>query len=603
MSAGYIEYGIDIPYTITALNAVGPTTDTTIRPNSALPWPDARSTGAPDYDTINKDNDANVIYLDPENGNDGDTGFTLPLGKLTLAGAEAAVTATRHTIHIEGTSTSATTLNETLSGSTNLDANLRNIQVASGQICILTINSGNYALAAANNFTVHGLEIVNTSDDQRIFAFAGAVTHNYEWCRFDSKGASAESSATQPFNISDTVIIIRGTSSSSSISQMNFSTQTLTVSNSIFAGTGIINNALAIGDAVATVTIDLTHCTFVGVSTPVQAGASLTTLTTTNNHSHIVHRCATVFKNLSSTSLSSIITNSLINAGVDGIADTTSTTNVKKQNPLFLDQADFDFRLAHIGRTVEGVNYPVSSPAIGLGLSDAGAWDHTYVAGAETLSTFTFADELGLESLKLIGERTNYQKFQDIQGRFFNTHDGVTYRVEITLANKYWTGNPWSYELLEICRQTGVMRFYPNDYLTTTASVVTLNDETEIDLTGLTRNLSVNQVKKWVAKISWTNIGSLIGWYEIGINAATRLSELVHVRGDIGFSLVGATDHSVTIDYLPVLLDMSSVELISEYYSDDTTNDTFKPWHPDQTADHVSEFHIRKFILRQTEVI
>jgi hypothetical protein len=78
---------------------------------------------------------------------------------------------------------------------------------------------------------------------------------------------------------------------------------------------------------------------------------------------------------------------------------------------------------------------------------------------------------------------------------------------------------------------------------------------------------------------------------------------MTHVRGDSDFSDAGATAHSVQVLYLPVLLDMSSVELISEYYSDDDTNDTFKPWYQDDAADHISEFHSRKLILEQTEAI
>jgi hypothetical protein len=599
MGAGSIEYNIDTPYTITATNAVGPTTDTTIRPNSDLPWPDARSTGTPDYDTINKDNDANTIYLDPENGDDANGGTDLSSdAKLTFASALAAVTATRHTIHIEGTSTSATTLAETLSGETAMTTNLDNIQVASGQTCVFTMTGGNYAWANPTPGIIHGLEVVQTGENDAPFESG----NQYEYCKLDvPQHLIVMATGSMVFN--NSIGIVR--SGSTGAEPISTQAKNVTITESVIYGLGSATTMADIGQASQVLTIDIQHFVAIGFTNVFNVINAVTSITTTANDSHIIHNCGTIWLDSSGNSVSTTITNSLLNVASGGAADITDSTNVRDQNPLFLDQDNFDFRLAHIGRTVDGVNYPVTSPAVGIGLSDAGAWLHTYSAGSETESTFTFLDDIGFDSVKLIGERSNYQKFQDIQGRYFNTHDGVNYRVELELSRRYYTGNSWSYELLEICRQTGAMRFYPADYLPsgTSGTVVTVNDDTEIDITGLTRGLDTNQLVGWIISIKWTGTGAGTGWWQVGSNTSSRLSDMVHVRGSTGWSAVGATVTSVANPYLPVLLDANSITLISEYYSDDDTNDTFKPWYQDGTDEHVSEFHTRKIILRQTEAI
>ena len=72
-----IEFDIVQPFDVTQNNTIGPTKDLNTRNNSDLPYPAARSNGTPDFDTINVDNDAATIYLDPDNGSDGNTGTDL----------------------------------------------------------------------------------------------------------------------------------------------------------------------------------------------------------------------------------------------------------------------------------------------------------------------------------------------------------------------------------------------------------------------------------------------------------------------------------------------------------------------------------------------
>lgn len=93
MSIGKIEYNIDQPWTVTQNNIIGPTKDVNFRPESALINPASN--------VITKDN-VDTIYLDPINGSNSNTGFTLELAVRTFDEAVSKITSSGRTyIHID----------------------------------------------------------------------------------------------------------------------------------------------------------------------------------------------------------------------------------------------------------------------------------------------------------------------------------------------------------------------------------------------------------------------------------------------------------------------------------------------------------------------
>ncbi len=95
-----------------------------------------------------------------------------------------------------------------------------------------------------------------------------------------------------------------------------------------------------------------------------------------------------------------------------------------------------------------------------LGQSDAGAWDYTYVQGAETVNTFTLESGDGY-SLAAPIERDNYQKFKDILGGARDTWDAVSWVVDFKFAGKYFFRGDQAYQFLRLFRSRTVKRYYP----------------------------------------------------------------------------------------------------------------------------------------------
>lgn len=155
MALGFIEYAIMRNWIINQMNAVGPTGDTNIRPNSSLP--NTSSSGG---------SDANTIYLDPINGDDADSGFTDVLAKKTIINALTVMTGTRHTLHILSSGTDIEWTEETnISFSPAFDYE---IQVAEGKtaklLCtslILSSSGGALRTVELNGFRVVSTLAVN----------------------------------------------------------------------------------------------------------------------------------------------------------------------------------------------------------------------------------------------------------------------------------------------------------------------------------------------------------------------------------------------------------------------------------------------------------
>jgi hypothetical protein len=212
------EYDYQRNYTTTITRAVGPTT--LVGARGTLPQP------APD--------DTNAIWLAP-NGNDANPG-TQASPKLTLAGANAALTAGKPTIHIfrngfVGDLVFSQSLGNTLAAS-------RNIQAEEGEIGIIEYTTGG-SLGLNSNCKLNGLEIRNTESHSL------GVGNPY--------GALVETVTHSNITISNCKIITKTTGRAIFI--------TPTTANSLFEYTHFAGNgALIVANTTITVTIN--NCIF-----------------------------------------------------------------------------------------------------------------------------------------------------------------------------------------------------------------------------------------------------------------------------------------------------------------------------------------------------
>lgn len=646
MATAFVEHTIDKNWAVTQNNFVGPTTDTTTRPNSALPWSAARSTGAPDFDTINKDNDANTIYLDPDGGNDANTGTDLSSDAvLTWSVALGLITATRHVLHIE--STTATDSSLTVDFATtglNIGNDLDVIQVASGQTCTLSITGGGNYLAPALE-DINGLKIIGSSVEGNaplVFS-SGVTTGLMEWVRIESLTACLLTSQDNTYTTNNCIFISKEPSSGVG-NQITDGGTTYFIDDYVMSGKFTINESILVNSsgvsrhgilltsASGANQIDQQHVTFVNVDNVNHATAAITTLTTVQNRSNIYQGCGTLLKNDSSTSNVTAIVFSLINTRADGTADTSATTNVKNQDPIFRNPGLFDYRLAHVGVVAGTQNgrdifYPITSPAVGIGASstDAGAFDFTYTIGTESVEQFDFPACPDYDSVRLIPERLNYQGFNDIQGKFHNTWDDLNDRIEINFKGSAWLGGDFSSKFKLMFRAKGLKRYYPSgsDGVVDgnfAPKISTVPDGSTIVIvpTHIPRDITDKWYTGWVARLEWTDGGTKVQYalitnqVQTGANILFTLSKL---RGDDGYNVSGITNVSFRVLYLPVQVDMDSVNMVSEYYSEDEDSVIFKPWYPDDGTDPLSvegpvpiaskgvresQFHVRTIILKQT---
>lgn len=628
MATGKIEYNIEVPFIVTENNAVGPTADTALRPNSSLP--NILSTGGADI---------NTIYLDEAGGNDANSGFTFALAKKTWNAALAVISAARPTIHVQTSTGTDSQLSVTLGSTTALPADLLNIQVEAGQTARLMLNDFGYTAggAAGEPKEFNGFEIVtNTANLDPVLA----VTHldsilRFKWSRFEAqlkvfdldKGVSAFSTA---FITADSIFVSRSLDTVDSIAKDQFlihAPDTIAIApvRSIFQhNTPKSSQSTAFRCRV----FSPTNCLFTGFDRVVKANsASVVTFTDC-----IVQKSSTLATWVTSGSGSA--TGSLLNVdrltlATDNVStfDISDPDNRFNQDPLFLDETNRDFRLVHVGRTVNGVNYPINSPAVGIGASgtDAGPFITSYTPLSADLKTLLYEEGFGFDSVDVNLIRANYQEFSDIQSRYHNTWDDVQYEVKFKLTKKHFIGNSFSYEFGAMFRSKGVKRFFPYGDAGFFGAPVTFSviDATNIDFTtnlpdlvfpdgsAVQEDLGINAFVGWIAVLTWFAPAppgppeAKTGFFEILSNTATAL-ELEHIRGDS--DITNGTDFFGNILYLPVHVSMKSLGMTSEYYSEGesttTGNNDIRPFYRvgkvDPGGRQSAEFHMRNWTLRQT---
>ena len=600
MAAGYIEYNIVTPYTLTQNNTIGPTADTGERASGDLPHPGAATSST----------DANTIYVDPVNGSDANSGQTLAAAKASLAGvipsSAGIVTATRPNVHLQVSGGSGEyAMSETVTGFTDLDIDLLTIQAHPGQTFTVTFTgTGGYILL--NNLTINGVKFVSNNE---IFAMSSSdLTLEWAWLESADRVVSS-SNAARTLTATDSALVRTEYVGGSGEAVAALGCRNLTLTRTICVAPNDLQQIFILGSAEPTnpVVLDIDFATFIGGAKALSLQNTAGTITTTSFDSSIFHRIGTLvaYDGSSGSSSTTTITRSLINTQSNGVAITSTGANVFNRDPLFLDEALLDFRLAHRGRSVNGVPYPMNSPAVGIGLSsaDAGAYDMTYSAGNPTSDTFTFPGDLGPDAVKYRRRRSNFQKFESIRGYNFATWDETRHEVEISLPSKYWTGSDFAYDFLDLINSDGLKRFHPQgvDGLFDGAVTFTYVSDTEIQLTTLARNLRVNQLKGWVMKLDFRNAIDTEdeqGFYRVVSNTATNLT-VEYIRGD-PFTMSSQAPRTCIALYLPVILDMPDGELVSEYYAEDETNDVFKPWYKDDSDENPAEFHTRTLKLCET---
>jgi hypothetical protein len=592
-----IEFNIVTLYTITKLLEVGITADTSLRGNSDLP------------NTASAGGSADTVYLDPVNGSDANDGSTKALSVLTMSKARAQITAlSRNTIHIFTTdSNKDLAFTDPITVLTTVPPLLRNLQVEAGHTAVVTFgDGGGYSVSAtgANFLEVNGLGFIGNISSH-LLGSTGAPPPllTLEWCEFDNSGGRC---VTGNADLVADKCIFKCRSADTSIVAVGSPgiTVAVDISNSIFIATESGITAITVSTLGAgTETWDVSFNTYYNCSSVYQNYVDTTSIVVTANHSHVVHRCGTLNKYIGTNSISMAWASSLINSLALGIG-TLGTGNSLNQDPLFLDEEQEDFRLAHIGRTVNGANYPKNSPAIGIGSGgkDAGAYDHSYSAAAPTFDAFEIGTKDAYERYSYRPRRSKYQKFSNIKGFSFSTFDFVRAEIDITFASNYWLGNEYSAGLKRVLNSSGLMYYYPNG----TDGIISDSAWTFVSLTEIALSISdtmeIDFYKGFIIELTWKIDPAptiLTGYYRILSNTATNLT-LEKVRGD-QFVSVGLNPQSGKIQYLPVILDMANIDMVSEYFSNDDDNaELFKPWFQVNVAEEPAEFHSRTIKLVET---
>ncbi len=615
MAVTKVEYDIDQPFDVTQLNDIGPTAILAFRNNIDLPHPLARSSTADN--TIDQDNDANTIYVDPFDGNDANTGTDLSTDAvLTWDRAIALITAARSHVHIEitdtGTNGTEGTLVFTVASTGVMTTDFDSAQVAAGQTC--TIGSGTEAsisMRLNNPTTFNGFAMDFSAFGALDLLGLGDLI--LEWAKVIA-GGQILTGLNADVTINDCYLLIRDANDDNPFITPS-GVQAITITNTIIRSRSGIGKAI---EVFSNNTIDFQHLTIVG-GTSAFLATGVTNPTVTNNHSHIIHNTGTLQEGTAGMVLA--FTNSLINVGAIGDANVSDSTNEFDTDPLFIDfgaETATGHQLFHIGRTTsDGTPFPVNSPAVGIGLSDAGAWDFTYVVAAETLKAFEL---LVIDGYKFtaIQERLNYQAFTDIQGRFHNVWDDVNWKIPFNFEGNYWQGHDQTMNFNGLFLSKTFLRYFPegDDGLWGTGGiVVTVNTATQIDtgtnipprilpdgstLAG-SDQLIPNALRGFIINITWTDSGAKSGFFEI-LNHDESEINLEHIRGDE--DITSGSGFMANVLYLPVLLDMGSVSYWNEFGTENEINGVQQVWMPqgNVTIEGTSsaEFHFREFTLRQT---
>lgn len=608
MGTGYFEHSIEKPWSIVENKAIGPSDNTSLRPNADLP--NTSSSGG---------SDANTIYLDPFDGNDGNTGFSLALAKKTFDAAFGAIVTGRRTLHIEidDTATHGThgTLTETIT-SDQQNTFAENIQVAEGQTCKLSIlSSGGFFdyqdSLSLTGFTVNGLEL-----ELDRAGFDGRVWH---WCKCSTNAQSfiiddLSAGATPTKN---SIFLKKGTYPSDysitsylvALSDAGHTT-TLNVANCVFADLANDASDLIRINAANGSTLDLTRLTLYNSRIGFKRFDSATAMPTfSSNSGHIIHQIGELVGYDGVTGgLEMAFTNSLINTNTTGIGVISDSTNLLNKNPLFLDAVNEDFRTMHKGRIAiagtPNIYYPLFSPALNSTHTTEimGAYDFTYTKSAEVSQQFDLPIDFGTENYKMAYERANFQKFKNIEGRAFVTHDGSALSIEMFFEGKYWTGEDFSYGLANMFRSQGFKRYYPmgaDGIEVSTAWIRTAGLEDGI-ITSVVHPKSYifNQFAGWVVRISWDDGGAKSQDAFVLSNAPTKITVL-KISGDDGYNLPAATPTDVKLLYIPCFLDMNSLEMPIEMWTEND-NQIIQPFYNTSGSNAGNEPHARKLKLLGT---
>lgn len=594
MGLARFEWNIQTPWTLTDDTIVGATTDASVRPAASLPRPGSETSSS----------DANTIYLDPVSGSDANTGFTTALAKLTIAGAVAAVTSTRDTIHI---------INEAATGSTNLqfsstltNVELLNIQSKPGKRPII-IGTGNEAttdLAANNNlsddFKINGIEF------QRVrFLVNGDRFGHY--CTMDGCGWVQPSTGNPGIWTFRNSLFVDTSVRGFEASTINARTLTIDMASCVLVDSSI--NFTEASNVSQTLTLSIENNTF--IRSTIGSGNSTavaTTITTTLNRSNIwIATTGIVDGTGALPATTSPATYSLFPTIPGGGTRliTTDPTNIHGFNPLFLNEAGGDYRLAHVGRqTSSGVYYPLTSVAVGAGGTEIGAFQLSASQGPETVESLEIPVDWGWKIVTLERELVNYQEFNDLSTKYNNSHDGGCPRIQFELEPTAWVGSDFSMDFCKFLDYNGPARYYPNGDEGIFGAVTAMELDTTVDPptilldTPAPRALRPDFFKGWVAVF---DDGSGEGWFEILSHTGLVLTTQ-YLRGFDYTATPNLYGGTGTIQYMPCRLAMSAAQITAEYYSE-YDHPTFLPWHKAADAEGVEEFHTRTIIIKMAKAV
>lgn len=604
MGLGRIDFAFLNRWTYTDDNLIGATKNTSFRSAATLPHP---ASAASSTDTA-------TIYLDPINGFDGNSGHTLALAKQSFTAAWNALTALRPWMHIQSNTgeTDLTIIDDI--AVTNTNPNAKGIQAHPGTIAYMNLSmegGGNpYWEGAAGVITLNGLFL--TQSGFQGGAFVGLRAVSYCTIRTDYGGLGLTMVATPPV-VASCVI--------EALSPINESSRNMIGIGAAANGTTDItqvviwnssNSPLVTGIAIADTIYDIentfTNVTFVRCSTGISSDDTSAS-SATNVDSCIFYRTSGLDIEMAATGLGNIVANSSLGSTtkVNAFVDlTTAGGNIYGKNPLFLDQANGDFRLMHVARSINGVYFPLTSPCAttGSGGASMGALLATYTQAVLTSDYFTlfeFDDSVGWDFIEMTKLRANFQQFKSIRGINRQTWDSIQTALKLNLPDGYWTGLAWSSFILRMLQGQTHMFFWP-DGATGIASFPNVDNPVINQVEGRRYTLTVDNpmdveeklYEGFTARLAWSGSGSENYFEIIEHTKDTFLIEIV--RGDDPGAAVDL-EVSGYIAYFCCYLDMESVLVKSEYAGEDETNGKFTPW--STGSKEVSEFHSREIRLIQ----
>lgn len=633
---GVIQYDVQRNWTVTNDNVVGATADTGFRANSALPHPAARSTGVPDLDTINQDNDANTIYLDPANGNDGNTGTDLSSDAvLTKGRAEDLVDATRFTIHIErtdGLKTTTFTDVDAWTPTTPYFGSVFTVQVASGQTATMVMDGVvTFTIAhASNSKSIHGFIITSSIAISVCGAASGLGGFSKaDFCTITAPGLSANTGVSAgAYLIQNCKMFMTNASGGfyGGIGGLGGASDSLFINNSIVAILNYKNPAVrtllfSLSPSVLVPTVigagilaSCTHNTFYNIGEYVhifpKSGTPINDqlLITGDHKNNIISKCDILI--VDDTDPGNVSTDTydmdwfLGQFGSRGLA-VLGDNVIEELSPLFRDVINLDFTPAHVSDTFNDVQFPINSPAIDAADdgTDLGAIQRTFTETAETSKDHELID-CGYQ-ITMNPTRVNYQQFDNIQGASFDTWDDVQNEIILSLKKEFYVGHEQSRGLDIILRSKLAKRFYPNGTSGMFDSAITLSGVNDVVTSEIIAAIPVASLPDGEALPRWFNgwvltlvDGGNTGFYRILSIVESGAFQLVtaeFLRGDT----VNATTF-VTFDfnilYIPVIMAMKKIDLKSDFYNSD-----IKTWLKDATVNKVAEFHTNKIVMKQSQ--